>query len=890
MRIIKPQRLAVLHRTFEMTGRFYFVPTVMVCFDIGEPDVPLHEVVMWIAATASLGPQGAMDEGMRKGRAEVLVAGNAHPVGGVAATACQVRLAVGPDDDPWIDKRLYVVGDRHWETTGPSKPEPFTAMSTNWSHAFGGEDYALNVAGKGLAPIERDDKTVHELPNVEDPKRLMKSKDDRPKPAGFGPLDLRHPDRRKHAGTYGQRWLDKHAPGLAEDFDFRCFNVAPEDQRLEREAFAGGERFVVENMHPDRPVIEGRMPTLVPRAWWTKTGDATRTLREIALRCDTLFVLPNQAMAVAMYRGVTEVTEDDAADIAELLVAAESPNEKKQAAHYDKALLNRLEGEMRALYGLQDADLLPPLPEGTDPMGLDRLPWPEELHHQHNAMVDNQKRKVEAERQKAVSEAEAAGHDPSALPGPLPTHDPHAPLDPEKLAEQVADAKEQAERAKREGEEKKAAMEVEARAQAEAAGVDYDKMQKQALAAMSGPPKFRAEDELARLDELAAVLRKNDAQIPSVEAHLASDKMRQRLLKVEAAQVAVYRMNAHLMPGALPLDDAASVAIRDRIHAGVKAGESFRDADFTGANLRGMDLSGANMAGAFFEGANLSGVIAKGADFSDAVLSRADLTDADLEGSRLVAANLGGAKLYRTRLASCEMTRAVLSEAHLEEAVLDGAVLDQAFVLGTVFQATSLRGIRAERVVFYDLDLSGLDCAGAQLTDCTILKTRLVKTNFAGARISGGAMIEVDASGACFDDVEGLKLRIVHQSRLPRATFRRARLVEANFRGTDLENADFEGASIEGGDLSEARLAGANFERVRAARVMAVRTDFRGASLYGADLREGVLQKAVLASADLSQTNLFRADLLRIHTDGKTKLEGARMKNMRFKERRDDAE
>jgi uncharacterized protein YjbI with pentapeptide repeats len=890
MRIVKPQRLGVLHRTLELGGRFIFVPSVLVCFDLDDPEVPLHEVVMWLAASNSLGCEAAIDEGGRKARAEVLLAGNAYPVGGKPAIAVDARVTVGPEDAPLVEKRLFVVGDRHWKGTGPSDPVPFTEMSTNWTHAFGGEGFEPNWAGKGLAAIVGDDgKPRQWLPNVEDPKRLMRHPSDRPMPAGFGPLDMRHPVRRKHAGTYDQRWLEKQAPGMPNDFDLRFFNLAPEDQRLERESFEGGERFVVENMHPERPRLEGRVPTLRPRAWFTKVGDEGRTLHEVALRCDTLFVLPNQAMAVAIYRGVAEVREDDAADLAELLVAAERRGEEKPLAHYEEALRNRLEGEMRALFALQETDLLPPLPEGADPMGLDRLPWPQELHDEHNAMVENQRRAAEVEREAAVARAAEAGLDPSAVPA-LPVHDPKAPLDPKKLAEQVAEAQAKGEEAKREAAEKRSEMEAAARAQAEAAGLDYDAMMKQARKASSGPPKLRAEEELARLDEVAVLLRKHDAQLPEVEAHLANAKMRERLIAIDAAMREAYRKNAHVMPAAPELDESEHAAVRARIEAALREGQSLRDVDLTGADLRGLDLSGVDLSGAFFEGANLTGVVARGANLADAVLARADLTDADLEGANLVAANLGGATIRRTRLAGCDMSRAVLSEARLDAAVLDGAVLDEAFLLGTTLRETSLRGAQARRVILYDLDLSGIDACGATLSDCTIIKTSLSGANLSGATISGGCMIEVDASDACFDEVTAHKFRVVHQSRMPRATFARAKLVEANFRGTDLEGARFDEATIERGDLSEAQLGGASLERMRAPGLMAVRASLVGASLHGADLREAVLQKADLRSADLSRSNLFRADLLRIHTNGATKLDGAKMKLIRFRERRDDAE
>src|SRR5262249_5812132 len=163
---------------------------------------------------------------MPKARPEVLVIGKAHPPEGPQA-ACSVRLRMG-----LVDKTLRVFGDRTWdEQRNATEPEPFTAMPITWTNAFGGPGHAVNPAGKGLAPVTGEDGEVRPLPNIEDPKSLLQSPEERPAAAGFGPLAPTSPERLAEAGTYDDAWLNEQSPALPLDFDLAFYNTAPLDQQ-----------------------------------------------------------------------------------------------------------------------------------------------------------------------------------------------------------------------------------------------------------------------------------------------------------------------------------------------------------------------------------------------------------------------------------------------------------------------------------------------------------------------------------------------------------------------------------------------------------------------------------------------------------------------------------
>src|SRR5262249_6729369 len=156
---------------------------------------------LWKVIGAELGRFGVFDHWMSKQNGELLVTGAAYAPGGVAAPSVHARVSLGP-----IDKTLYVFGDRTWDVVAPTEPAPFTRMPIDYEHAFGGEKFAQNPVGKGAAKVSTEGGPVHWLPNVENPKHLIKSPSDRPEPASFGAWDITWPCHFAKMGTCDAKW------------------------------------------------------------------------------------------------------------------------------------------------------------------------------------------------------------------------------------------------------------------------------------------------------------------------------------------------------------------------------------------------------------------------------------------------------------------------------------------------------------------------------------------------------------------------------------------------------------------------------------------------------------------------------------------------------------
>ena len=204
---------------------------------------------------------------------DILLVGHAYAPGGEPVTQLDAGFRVGP-----VQKVVRVSGDRVWGAVGPSAPRPFAKMPLVYERAFGGVDQRSdhpdrdwdwrNPVGTGFAVV-RDHLGGVQLPNIEYPNDVVAAWNDRPKPAGFGPIGSHWQPRAGFAGTYDERWMETRRPLLPEDFDERFFQCAPQDQQTP--AFLrGGEPVVLYRLTPD--------------------GDLRFTLPRVYLGFDTRFL------------------------------------------------------------------------------------------------------------------------------------------------------------------------------------------------------------------------------------------------------------------------------------------------------------------------------------------------------------------------------------------------------------------------------------------------------------------------------------------------------------------------------------------------------------------------------------------------------------------------
>ncbi len=202
---------------------------------------------------------------LTKRSTDVIVVGHAHAPPGTAVTHLDCGFKVGK-----LQKLLRVFGDRTWGALGPSAPQPFQKMPLVYERAYGGGDAKSptpekdwdwrNPLGTGYA-VNSGNASGLRVPNIEDPKQLIKSWNDRPAPAGFGAIASHWQPRAGFGGTYDETWQKTRAPLLAADMDDRWYQCAPADQQC-TEFLRGGEPVILHNLCP--PTRSGTVPGARP--------------------------------------------------------------------------------------------------------------------------------------------------------------------------------------------------------------------------------------------------------------------------------------------------------------------------------------------------------------------------------------------------------------------------------------------------------------------------------------------------------------------------------------------------------------------------------------------------------------------------------------------------
>lgn len=354
MKVIKEMEQGILLNHFGLAGKLYLTVTVMTYFAFDNPDAPLNEQEMWPFVQGELGKDAILDMAMPKLKGEVLVWGRCFTPNGEPRMASQAGFQAGS-----IAKTLNVFGNRYWKRAAGavqviSHPEPFTEMPVSYDRAFGGKDFEKNPLGRGMGPLLSEaGEEIYPLPNIEHAEKLIGSPDDRPDPAGFAPLDFMWPQRSRKLGTYDDKWLQERWPFYPDDMDWTYFNAAPDDQQMDR-FFEGGESIIVRNMHRTRPVLETRVPALRHRCFMNqledvKNKDGERIFKEVNTRIDTLWLFPHAERGIALFRGSTEVADDEALDILHLYIVTESLSEsRKPIEHYHEEFKKRLDRSVSA--------------------------------------------------------------------------------------------------------------------------------------------------------------------------------------------------------------------------------------------------------------------------------------------------------------------------------------------------------------------------------------------------------------------------------------------------------------------------------------------------------------------------------------------------------------
>jgi len=288
MKILKDTKTALLLKSFLFENEDRLAISILYYFDFNNPYAPLEEQAMYRETKELLG-KTLLDYAMPKLKAEVLLCGSCYNYE-TQQGASHVKLKVGGD----IEKELYVFGERRWRNGIITDPLPFKTMPIDYAHAVKNGDL---------------------LPNVEDPKYLITSKDEKVYPASFMPIDMLSQENMKKLGTFDDSYKRELWPGFAADMDYSFFNVAPQGQ-IQDAFFEGGEKIELLNMHPQKQRLSSHIPQIFFRCFATKTyPDREDEFIEVKLQRDTLWLFPEIEKGIVIFRGTLKTADEIYSDI-----------------------------------------------------------------------------------------------------------------------------------------------------------------------------------------------------------------------------------------------------------------------------------------------------------------------------------------------------------------------------------------------------------------------------------------------------------------------------------------------------------------------------------------------------------------------------------------------
>lgn len=221
---------------------------------LADEQVPLVKSDIYWTEPGKSSLKYASDMHTGKPATDIVMLGHACVPEKNEATQLDVNLSVGQ-----VNKTVRVFGDRHWQDGKITKPTPFRTMPMVYEKAYGGFHItngdivaidARNPVGRGFAgPRKVEEMNGVPLPNLEDPRKLIREPGDQPDPACFAPCAPNWQPRSSFAGTYDEHWQKTRAPYLPTDYDSRFLNTAPLDLIFPG-TLQGGEPVTISHMHP----------------------------------------------------------------------------------------------------------------------------------------------------------------------------------------------------------------------------------------------------------------------------------------------------------------------------------------------------------------------------------------------------------------------------------------------------------------------------------------------------------------------------------------------------------------------------------------------------------------------------------------------------------------
>jgi len=887
-----------MQRVIEQDNQFHLVVSSSLGIRLSTGESVL-EMDALSESLSVMGSNPLPDMGMPKPQAEYLVSGSYYSPGNKPVRGGEVKI-----DFAGKSKSLNVFGDRSWVMGMPSEAEYITSMPLDYSRAYGGSGYTQNPGGIGF----------HEerLPNIERPDQLLTSPSASISPAGLGTLDFMVEQRLQYQGTYDDSYLEKYFPGYPPDFDWHYFMSAASDQ-WSNEYYSGDESFSLHNMHPEKPLISGKLPGYISRCF--AQIDNRGDLLEINLNLDTVWFFPEKDLCILTWRGGIDVKDDEAEDVKQLMLAYESEHDDaRDIAHYTATFAALLDNKDGMLGELGAVGLIP---ENEKPAiqilqeksftNIEESEFSKNLNAKAETAAESARQKVadavEEIKSRTPDNELISDNETLKMSELLNSHpELEADVDVEQLnraleeklpgitcgdprsinlkdfsfekidsimddvdaliEKKIQFANEQIDQHmddlnkridEKVNELDSISDEANEKLKETLHGLDKDKGQP-----LSPLPRINVESILHEMDQLSPLINESIQNLQTAQA-MGDDEAIEQLKSfiVESTNSQNDARQQHLQEieasfKAMYLETAHHQPMGSPPHKVTLEDRKqiFIEAMKSTSGVRNQDWSGLNLAGMDLQGIDLSGAYLEQVDFSNANLSRANLAGAIMARATLLNTDLSGSHLENANVGAVNATGADFSDCNLSAAKLSKGDFTRAVFKNAKLDATEV----------LDIIVNEADFSMAVMPDFILINISLDRVKFVGAQLTKLNVMQCQLSHCDFSGAD-LQGSVWANSGLNQCAFDRSNMTSACFAAEDAGQYKIAETSFVETCLDKANFQGIDMQRANLQSASIIYSNFISANLYGANLSSSIAHNAVFRKAILTNANLEKIDL-----------------------------
>ncbi|WP_444995422.1 DUF2169 family type VI secretion system accessory protein [Aliikangiella sp. IMCC44359] len=818
MKLIKPNKIAFLQRTYGLEKQYWYVITPILFFDLKTSKI-LPENMQWKKVVDALG-QEALDHALPKIKGEYFIAGHAYAPD-ENTESMEISFNLGEQK-----KKLNIRGERFWKRNflgqwQPSEPKPFSKVSLTYQNSYGGEKSKTNPLGIGYDKEQP-------LPAIEAFDEKIKKPGQKSFPAGTLPLPITWPQREKYHGSYKGDWFEKYFPALPPDTDMRLFNAAPEDQQISG-FFNGDEKFCIKGMLPEQQVLSGQLPNIRVRSFI----NYNEQFSEVLLDLDTVWFMPDQLLGALIFRGKTKVVNAEAYEIKQVMLAFENnADEPKTIKHYQTVLKLRSEPATASINVMNESQLSPLISEDE---------------------IDERKKKLEIQKIKTVEAKKIQQQllleempeyiDDSEVLLPEPELSPFDLLLDEDIESGDIDLTDVI------GEVNHKLEQLEANAEKQIAELKQNKDINQNIP-MQEP-----------VTEKEAIEKFDCLKVQDRNKLLMSEISEKKVQELQLQQIKMKQM-------AVSKSDEANITPEVGLTLKTLALEQLS----CGNDLCAKNLTGVDFSNQVFENVDFSHSILSfsqlyqakftNCQFSEVAFVNANLTRCEFENCKMAQSNFSGISAVGVTFKGCDLSLTQWKNCNISQAFIAHCNVKQAQFIESKLVHSYFSECQVLQCLFSKCLLNDNDFASCDIIQTTFSESILDLTRWSRSRFERCVIQLCPIRLASFVDAKFKKVVFSIETNLTRANFTQAECYETSFRCLMMPALIADNAVFKKCDFSESELTNSRFNNSKINQCISAGSNFTNCYFNNCNCYRSRFRQAKFINTNFNNVDMLDSDLM----------------------------